>query len=92
MIDLISREEVLKHQFTFVDESGIGVYYYDVVSVSNIQKINTIPAIPLEKVKQVREKIDEMSKYISTTNVTHYKQLNRDDVLEILDKLIESEE
>ena len=46
-----------------------------------------------EGIKQAREKLDEMSKYTSVTNVTHYRQLNRDDVLSILDKLIkESEE
>lgn len=43
--DLISKEEVLKQQFTFVDESGIGLSYYNVVGVSNIQKIPTVNAI-----------------------------------------------
>jgi hypothetical protein len=49
-------------------------------------------SIPLDKVKQAREKINEMSKYTSVTGDTHYRQLNHDDVLAILDKLMESEE
>ena len=49
-------------------------------------------SIPLDKVKQAREKVDEMSKYTSVTGVTHYKQLNRDDVLEILDRLVAESE
>lgn len=45
-----------------------------------------------EAIKKAREEIDGMSKYTSVIGVAHYKQLNRDDVLEIMDKLIESEE
>ena len=43
--DLISKEEVLKQSFTFVDESGIGLSYYNVVGVSNIEKMPTVNAI-----------------------------------------------
>jgi hypothetical protein len=42
----------------------------------------------LDRIKQARKELDEMSKYTSVTGVTHYRQLNRDDVLAILDKLI----
>lgn len=63
-------------------------------TILNLQQLPTVtPQEPImDKVKQAREKIDEMSRYTSVTGVTQYKQLNRDDVLEILDELIESED
>lgn len=50
MSDLISREEVLKHQYAFADESGIGLSFHDVVNVSTIEKIPSVNAIILEGV------------------------------------------
>lgn len=44
----------------------------------------------LDKVKKAREKIDKMSKYTSVTGVVQYTQVNREDILEIMDELIES--
>lgn len=47
-------------------------------------------AVPLDKIKQLRKQIDEMSKYTSSIGGnTHYMQLNREEVLEMLDRLIE---
>lgn len=48
MSDLISKEEVLKHQVALADESGIMTYFHDVVFVSAIEKIPPVNAIILE--------------------------------------------
>ena len=48
MSDLISKEEVLKHQVALADENGIGLCFHDVVFVSNIEKIPPVNAIILE--------------------------------------------
>lgn len=51
----------------------------------DIEKIPTVKAIPLDKVKKAREIIEDRSTYDGI-------YIDRADVLEILDKLIESEE
>lgn len=46
-------------------------------------------SVPLDKIKQLREQMDEMSKYTSSIGGNiHYTQLNREEVLEMLDRLI----
>ena len=64
-------------------------YYDDFVSYSQsqIDAMEEVKAIPLEKIKQAREKIEDKIQNYPDRNISEYE-----DCLAILDKLIEESE
>ena len=88
--DLISKEEVLKHQVGIANENGIGISFYDVVFVSEIEKMPTVNAIVIPEgqmnPERAMEILNNVVNFVSIGNDT------KDTINELLKYGFEAEE
>lgn len=80
-MSLIDKNKI---DFTTIEQYEYASETMEVAFKEDIEKLPEVQAIPLDKVKKAREKIENLTPWDEGT-VEMY------DVLEILDKLIESE-
>ncbi len=71
----------------FPEDSDMGMFLRDVIKTSEVK------AIPLDRIKEAREEIKSISEVIHDGQNHYYKDCHeiKKEVLEILDRLVESE-
>lgn len=84
---LIDADRLLQHTKFYNLKNGNRTI--DEVDILHAQTVN---AIPLDKVKQAKKEIESLSQYGAKFSDEFATLIDRKDVLEIINKLIESED